>query len=188
MAVKRFPVEAGHVLMFARAIGDPNPIYSDPDHAAGTEVGGLIAPPTFVQASAQFDPDYGLRPRIGRPWFGSGKTPSGLQRPAPAGEGGGESGQSGQRGDGGERPRRSGGGGGGGSGLHAEQHYEYHRPLRVGDVLTATTTPGKRWEKQGRRAGTLVFSESVTEYRDQNGELVVTARSVGVRTERAVQQ
>jgi acyl dehydratase len=178
MAVERFPVEAGHVLMFARAVGDPNPVYSDPEHAAGTEVGGLIAPPTFVQAGAQFDPDYGLRPHIGRPWFGSGKTPSGLQRPAPAE--GGEGDSSG----GGERPRR----GGGGSGLHAEQHYEYHRPLRVGDVLTATTTPGKRWEKQGRRAGTLVFAETITEYRDQDGELVVTARGVAVRTERAVQQ
>jgi len=176
MAVERFPVESGHVLMFARAIGDPNPIYRDPEHAAGTEVGGIIAPPTFVQASAQFDPDYGLRPRIGRPWFGSGKTPSGLQRPAPA-EGGDKSA--------GDRPR---GGGGGGSGLHAEQHYEYHRPLRVGDVLTATTSPGKQWEKQGRRAGTLVFGETITEYRNQDGELVVTARGVGVRTERAVQQ
>jgi acyl dehydratase len=177
MAVERFPVESGHVLMFARAIGDPNPVYSDPDHAASTEVGGIIAPPTFVQASAQFDPEYGLRPRIGRPWFGSGKTPSGLQRPAPA--------------EGDEKPaadRPAGGGGGGGSGLHAEQHYEYHRPLRVGDVLTATTTPGKRWETQGRRAGTLVFAETITEYRNQDGELVVTARGVGVRTERAVQQ
>jgi acyl dehydratase len=186
MAAKRFPVEAGHVLMFARSIGDPNPVYSDPDHAATTEVGGLIAPPTFVQASAQFDPDYGLRPRIGRPWFGSGRTPSGLQRP-PAGEPSGESSggeSSGGESFGGDAPRRR--GGGGGSGLHAEQHYTYHRPVRVGDVLTATTTPGKRWEKQGRRAGVLVFSESITEYRDQDGELVVTARGVAVRTERAV--
>jgi acyl dehydratase len=164
MAVERFPIEAGHIMFFARAIGDPNPIYYDPEQA--------IAPPTFVQAGAQFDPDYGLRPKIGRPWFGSGKTPSGLQRPAPA-EGGSSGG---------------GGGQGGGSGLHAEQHYEYHRPVRVGDVLTATTTPGERWEKEGRRAGKLVFAESVTEYRNQDGELVVTARSVGVRTERAVQQ
>jgi acyl dehydratase len=183
MAVERFPIEAGHVLMFARSIGDPNPVYSDAEHAAATEVGGIIAPPTFVQASAQFDPDYGLRPRIGRPWFGSGKTPSGLQRPRdeePAAASGGDQGEAGGGG-------RRAGGGGGGTGLHAEQHYEYHRPLRVGDVLTATSAPGRRWEKQGRRAGTLMFGETITEYRDQNGELVVTARSVGVRTERAVQ-
>lgn len=161
MAVKRFPVESGHILMFARSIGDPNPVYEDDEHARRTEVGAVIAPPTFVQASAQFDPDYFLRPKIGAPWFGSGKEPTGV--------------------------KREGGGGGGGGGLHAEQHYEYHRPLRAGDVLTATTTPGKTWEKEGRRAGKLIFSESVTEYRDQDGELVVTARGIGVRTERPVE-
>ena len=164
MAVKRFPVEAGHILMFARSIGDPNPVYEDEDHARGTEAAAIIAPPTFVQASAQFDPDYFLRPKPGQPWFGSGREPTGVTR-----EPGG------------------GGGGGGGGGLHAEQHYEYHRPLRAGDVLTATTTPGTTWEKEGRRAGKLVFSESVTEYRDQDGELVVTARGIGVRTERPVE-
>jgi hypothetical protein len=163
MAVERFPVEASHVMMFARSIGDPNPVYYDPDYAANTEVGAIAAPPTFVQASAQFDPDYFLRPKIGQPWFGSGKEPTGVKRES------------------------SGSGGGGGGGLHAEQHYEYHRPLRVGDVLTATTREGETWEKQGRRAGKLVFSESITEYRDQNGELVGTARGVGVRTERPVE-
>ena len=163
MAVKRFPVEAGHILMFARSIGDPNPVYEDEVHARGTEAGAIIAPPTFVQASAQFDPDYFLRPKPGQPWFGSGKEPTGVTREPGSG------------------------GGGGGGGLHAEQHYEYHRPLRAGDVLTATTTPGTTWEKEGRRAGKLVFSESVTEYRDQDGELVVTARGIGVRTERPVE-
>ena len=161
MAVERFPVEAGHILMFARSIGDPNPVYADEAYAKGTEVGGVIAPPTFVQASAQFDPDFPLRPRVGEPWLGSGREPTG---------------------------RGGGGGGGGGGGLHAEQHYEYHRPLRAGDVLTATTRRGDTWEKEGRRAGKLVFNESITEYRDQSGELVVTARNVGVRTERPVEQ
>jgi acyl dehydratase len=167
MAVKKFPVEAGHILMFARAVGDPNPIYADEEYARTTEVGSIIAPPTFVQASAQFDPEYALRPKIGEPWFGSGKEPTGLQR------------------------RSSGGGGGGGAaagGLHAEQHYEYHRPIRPGDVLTAETKRGRTWEKQGRRGGKLLFGEGVTEYRDQNGELVVTARSVGVRTEKVIEQ
>ena len=60
--------------------------------------------------------------------------------------------------------------------------------MKAGDVLTATTFPGKTWEKEGRRSGKLVFSESVTEYRDQNGDLVITARGVGVRTERPVEQ
>ena len=54
-------------------------------------------------------------------------------------------------------------------------------------MLSATTRPGERWEKQGRRAGKLVFAETITEFRDQDGELVVTARGVGVRTERVVE-
>ena len=170
MAVERFPVEAGHILMFARSIGDPNPIYADAEYAAGTEVGGIIAPPTFAQASAQFDPDYILRPKIGEPWFGSGREATGSRR-EPSGDDG------------------AGGTGGAamGSGLHAEQHFEYHRNIGPGDVLSATTRPGDHWEKEGR-SGKLVFSENITEYRDQNGELVITARGVGVRTERPVTQ
>jgi acyl dehydratase len=167
MTVERFPIEAGHVMMFARSIGDPNPIYSDTAYAAASEVGTVIAPPTFVQASAQFDDDYPLRPKVGVPWFGSGRTPTLPPREPRSGGGGASS--------------------GGGTGLHAEQHYTYHRPVRVGDVLTATTRPGERWEKQGRRAGKLVFAETITEFRDQDGDLVVTARGVGVRTERVVE-
>ena len=161
MAVEKFLVEASHIMMFARSVGDANQIYYDPEYAQTTEPGSIIAPPTFAQSSAQFDPDYFLRPKIGQPWFGSGKEPTGIKREA-------------------------GGGGGGGGGLHAEQHFEYHRHLKPGDVLSATTSPGKTWEKESKRAGKLVFTESVTEYRDQHGELVITARGVGVRTERPV--
>ncbi len=162
MAVEKFPVEASHILMFARSVGDYNEIYADEEYARTTESGSIIAPPTFVQASAQFDPDYFLRPKPGKPWFGSGKEPTGM--------------------------KKEDSGGGGGGGLHAEQHYEYHRHPKPGDVLTATVKPGKKWEKQGKRSGKLLFAETITEYRDQNGELVVTARSVGVQTERPVDQ
>ena len=62
MAVEKFPVEAGHIMMFARAVGDTNKIYHDAAYARNTEPGTVIAPPTFVQASAQFNPDYHLRP------------------------------------------------------------------------------------------------------------------------------
>ena len=161
MAVDKFPVEASHVMMFARSIGDANEVYYDEEYAAGTEAGAILAPPTFVQSSAQFDPDYFLRPKIGEEWFGSAKGPTGITK-----------------------KKEGGGGGGGGGGLHAEQHYVYHRTPKVGDVLTAEVKPGKSWEKEGRRGGKLMFSETVTEYRDQNGELVVTATGVGVRTER----
>ena len=161
MAERTFPVEASHILMFARSVNDGNPIYSDAEYAKTTEPGKIIAPPTFAQAVAQFDPDYFLRPKVDQPWFGSGKEPTGVQNPA--------------------------GGGSGGGGLHAEQEFTYHRHLSPGDVLTVTTKPGKKWEKEGRRGGLLKFSESITEYRDQNGELVVTARGVGVQTQKVVE-
>ncbi len=154
-----FPVEASHIMMFARSIGDTNPVYHDAEAAKGTEAGGIIAPPTFPQAVAQFDPDYHLRPKPGQKWFGSAKQNSGIEgKPASSG------------------------------GLHAEQHFEYHRHIRPGDVLMAETRPGKVWEKVSKRAGKLTFRERITEYRDQHGELVITARGVGVTTERPVDQ
>src|SRR5438105_14453633 len=114
-------------MLFARAIGDPNPIYADEEYARTTELGGIVAPPTFVTASAQFDPDYPLRPKIGEPWFGSGREATGAKPTVPSGGGDGER-------------------GGGGTSLHAEQHYEYHRPLVVGDVLHARGRKGETWE------------------------------------------
>ena len=153
------PVEASHIMMFARSIGDENPIYSDAEFAKNSEAGHILAPPTFPRAVYQFDPDYHLRFRPNVPWFGSGKNPTGLDGPAPST-----------------------------GGLHAEMHFEYHRQMKPGDVLTVTKKPGKTWEKESRRAGKLVFTETVHEYRAENGELVVTARSVGVKTERPVEQ
>src|SRR4051794_38809043 len=71
-----------------------------------------------------------------------------------------------------------------GKGLHAEQHYVYHRPIEVGEVLVGTNTPGRTWQKDGRR-GRLNFIEDVTEWRSEAGELVVTERRVRVITEGA---
>ena len=53
------------------------------------------------------------RPQHGQPWFGSAKEASGVT---------GKASSSG--------------------GLHAEQHFEYHRHLKPGDVLTVETKPG----------------------------------------------
>ena len=53
---------------------------------------------------------------------------------------------------------------------------------------SATEKAGKSWEKESKRAGKLMFSERIIEYRDADGELVCTARGVGVKTERPVDQ
>ena len=150
-------------MMFARSIGDPNRIYYDESYASQTTVRGIIAPPTFVQAAAQFDPEYPMRPRIGEPWIGSGRLASGLIK------------------DHDVVPDAS-----PGTAMMAEQHFEYHRPLRPGDVLSVTSRLGSTWQKQGKRAGRLTFTERIIEYRDWNGELVVTVRNVVVQTERPV--
>jgi acyl dehydratase len=156
LATITFPIEATHILMFARAIGDENAVYSDAEQAKRSEVGGIIAPPTFAAAVAQFNPE-GSRPRPGEKWFGSGKTPSGVEGKAPSA-----------------------------GGLNAEQHFEYFRPVRPGEVLHAETRPGKTWERESKRAGKLMFSDRITEFRDQHGELVISLRSVSVKTERPV--
>ena len=146
-----FPVEASHIMMFRRSIGD----YSVPD--TGTDK--AAAPPTFPRAVAQFDPAYHLRPKPGEDWFGSGKNPSGVKgKPASSG------------------------------GLHAEQHFEFIRPVVPGDVLHVTEKLGKVWEKESKRAGKLVFTERVMEYRDAQGNLVCISRGVSVKTERPVDQ
>ncbi len=154
-----FPVEGTHVMMFARSIGDYNPAYHDPGQGEGNPVGAQVAPPTFPQAVAQFDPEYPLRIKDGEAWFGSGGSPSGIEgKPATSG------------------------------GLHAEQHFEYTRPVRPGDVLTARYSQGETWEKESRRAGKLTFTERLVDYYDQDGNHVCRARGVGVRTERPVDQ
>ena len=161
MAADKFPIEGSHIMMFARSIADDNQIYYDADYAEKTNLSRVIAPPTFVQSSAQFDPNYVLRPRIGKDWFGSGKEATSIKEK--------------------ELSVTSGG-------LHAEQHFEYHRHIGPGDILTAEVKPGKTWEKEGKRSGKEVFNETITENRDQHGELAITARGVGVRPERPVDQ
>jgi len=157
----RFFVDRTGILLFASALGETNPIYWDDAYAKATPLGGVIAPPTFAISSAHWNPDYALK--------GVRRIPAPAPKPA---------------------PKEGGGGGGGGLNLarvlHGEQRFEYHQPLRPGMVLTVTTKPGKTWTKEGKKGGTMRFSESVSEYRDEKGELVVTATSVGIVTEKAV--
>lgn len=125
-----FPVEAGHVLAFLRAIGETDP--------------QTIAPPTFAAATDHFDPHNLRRPPRGRGW-GDGLPESNL---------------------------------------HVEQHFDYARPVQVGEMLTARKGPGLRWSKTGR-SGALQYVEERTELRDRDGDVVVVMRWVDVHTERS---
>jgi acyl dehydratase len=165
----RFCVDRTGILLFASALGETNPIYWDEEYAKKTPLGGVIAPPTFAISSAHWDPNHALR--------GARKIPAAPPRaPQPSAAAG---------------PAGGGGGGGGGLNLarvlHGEQRFEYHKPIHPGMTLTVTQRAGQSWTKEGKKGGTMRFSESISEYRDEKGELVVTATSVGIVTEKAVQ-
>lgn len=151
MTEPTFPIEATHVLMFARAIHDENAVHRDREAARARGLEEIAAPLTFVQAGAQFDPDYPLRPKPDEPWFGSGGDAGFVNEKLT-------------------------------SLLHAEQHFEFHRPLVVGDSLTWQTRDGATWTKSSRSGRQLTFHEITTEFRDTEGQLVVTARAVTVDT------
>lgn len=141
-----FPVEAVHVMLFARAVGRPDATVSFSGEA-------VLAPPTFTEARQQFLPEYQWRPRTDRPWIGSGAEATGVDA-APPGD----------------------------VVLHAEQHFEYRRPIVVGDVLTSSTRPGRTWSKTSRRGHRLDFRERVDEFADADGEIVLVSTVVEVTT------
>lgn len=160
LTVDRFPIEEGHIMMFARAIGDPNPIYRDRAYAANSPLGSIIAPPTFVEAVIHFDESWPFRPKVGERWFGSARLPKNGDNPL---------------------------GDHGGSHFHASTEFEYHALLRPGMVLHATTRPGNIWEKQGR-SGLLRFYDAVTEFRDESDAPVVTSTTTVVSTQHKIRQ
>ena len=160
-----FPVDRTAILAFAGALGETNGIYYDERYAAGTALGGVIAPPTFATASNLWNPSYYLRGvrRIPEP-----SSASDSQAPEVAAADAASLRTLGRW-------------------LHAEMRYDYHQPIRPGMRLRVTTRPGKSWEKTGRRGGRLRFEETIIEYRDERNEPVVTACSVSVFTSRSVE-
>jgi len=56
--------------------------------------------------------------------------------------------------------------------VHAEQEYEYHRPLKVGDELTAVPRIADAYAR-----GSNEFLVIEAEIKDRSGETVVVARS-----------
>lgn len=157
-----FPVDLTSVMLFASSLGETNRAYYDDEYARSIGLGGVIAPPTFPTAASHWDPTHSLR--------GVRQIPP-PPRPAQQGE------QRQAAGDGERDVGRL---------LHGEQRFIYHKPMHPGMVLRVSRKPGRRWEKEGKRGGTMQLRENISEYRDESGELVVTAIGVGIITDRVV--
>jgi hypothetical protein len=72
--------------------------------------------------------------------------------------------------------------------LHGEQEFVFHGPPpAAGAELTGEARIDRVYEKEGRRGGTMIFVETVTEYRDSSGAVVAEARSTLIETSRAPQ-
>jgi hypothetical protein len=67
--------------------------------------------------------------------------------------------------------------------LHGEQEVVFHGPPpQIGDRLTVVARIDKVYEKEGGRGGAMRFVEWVTEFRDEQGELVAELRATMIET------
>ncbi len=68
--------------------------------------------------------------------------------------------------------------------LNGGSEYEFFKPVRVGDILTATSQLAELFERQGRPGiGRMLFQVTETTYKNQNGEVVVKTRNTGISYE-----
>ncbi|WP_434531635.1 FAS1-like dehydratase domain-containing protein (plasmid) [Haloarcula sp. NS06] len=70
--------------------------------------------------------------------------------------------------------------------VHSEQKYEYDRPLYVGDVLVGDTTVEEIYQREGRNGGIMMFAVLRTDFRDKDGEHVLSAYNTRIETGGAI--
>lgn len=139
-------VERGPVSAFARALKDGDPIHHRPDVAREHGFDHIPAPPTWGFAMGLF-----------------GAFPEEQPEDAPS------PGASPLMEIIGTLMRE------GGMVLHGEQEFEYHQPLVVGMKLSHEGKVADVYEKESK-GRTMTFVVTENEYRDEAGDLVLTAR------------
>ena len=102
-----FPIERGHILAFARSLGEESPKYVRDGTVSGEGDHLVTAPPTFLQASVRFAPSHAFR-------TDHSEAPTTLDRDADVHHLSED---------------------GGGTFFHAEQHFEYRRAVVAGETL-----------------------------------------------------
>ncbi len=66
--------------------------------------------------------------------------------------------------------------------IHGEQEFEYHQPVKAGDVLTGQVKVVDVYEKAGKRGGKMTFAVVETTYANAKGETVLVARRTLIET------
>lgn len=66
--------------------------------------------------------------------------------------------------------------------VHGEQGYEFERLVSVGDCLSGEITLVDIYQREAEQGGTLTFAVFETEYRDEDGDHVLTERLTVIET------
>lgn len=138
------PVNQPMIRHWAAAFEDHNPVYTDPEFAAGTRFGGIVAPPLMLQTWTMATPKItGIRERGGSPVDAEQTAILALL------DGAGYVGT-----------------------LASNSEFEIVRYLRLGDTISTTTLLESVSEEKQTRIGPGYFVTWATTYADQAGEIV----------------
>ena len=138
------PVNQPMMRHWAAAFEDDNPVYTDPEFAAGTRFGGVVAPPLMLQTWTMATPKItGIAERGGSPVERDGGGPLAVFDEA-----------------------------GFTATLASNSEFEIVRYLRPGDTVSATTVVESISDEKQTRIGTGHFVTWATTYTDQHGEVV----------------
>ncbi len=142
-AVAPDPVNQPMIRHWAAAMEDWNPVYTDPEIAAASRFGGIVAPPLMLQTWTMATPKItGIAERGGSPVEG-GKNPL-----TPLEEAGLI------------------------ATLATNSEVEITRYLRLGEKITSTMVIESVSERKKTRIGPGYFITWVTTYRDEQGQVV----------------
>jgi hypothetical protein len=150
----RVEIEHSPVMLFARAVKDRNDVYVSERAARSGGFERVPVPPTYTFVMASAGTFLDLQPDGGT---GSMYAASTVGTGADAASAFARDGLY----------------------LHGEQHFTYHRPVSVGDVLEGRLRTSKPVARQARR-GPMEVTYFQTTWTDPNGEPVVDERIVSL--------
>ncbi len=138
------PVNQPMIRHWAAAFEDHNPVYTDPEFAASTRFGGIVAPPLMLQTWTMATPKItGIAERGGSPVESEGAGPLSVFDDA-----------------------------GFVGTLASNSEFEIVRYLHLGDVVSATTVVESISDEKQTRLGPGHFVTWVTTYVDATGDVV----------------